>query len=357
MSVNTSGENSGSSNVAPLQLAPLSSQTQGGHPKASPGRVDILIDDETYEAGSGNIIVITLRNPFDVPISVIELKDPKSTTIRTNKPISDVVSQSRKQFFDGLGGLFNGFSSAITASIGFGGIKAQFGTLDRTLKVNSSGNAKLDISQVISQFDNVVINTTGDATLVASTPPDGEAVVRVIQPHCETNAFLTIDTKGWLFAKPNRLRLKSELRFRIDDNPTEYTQVVPLNFDVRPPLRAVVIGAISGALLGGIARFVNDGLAAKSNVLTLTLQDCILQLIKLGGAAIMAIIATIALSRKTGAQGFITVEDFFGGFVVGVLVAYQGPAYFERILSGQAGSPNGGQSIPGSVIDAVPSSR
>jgi hypothetical protein len=46
----------------------------------------------------------------------------------------------------------------------------------------------------------------------------------------------------------------------------------------------------------------------------------------------MAIIATIALSRKTGAQGFITVEDFFGGFVVGVLISYEGSSYFEEII-------------------------
>jgi hypothetical protein len=32
-------------------------------------------------------------------------------------------------------------------------------------------------------------------------------------------------------------------------------------------------------------------------------------------------------------QWFITVEDFFGGFVIGVLVAYQGTAYFENLLN------------------------
>jgi F0F1-type ATP synthase assembly protein I len=46
----------------------------------------------------------------------------------------------------------------------------------------------------------------------------------------------------------------------------------------------------------------------------------------------MSLIAGIALSRKTAAQAFITVEDFFGGFVVGALIGYSGSQYFEKAL-------------------------
>jgi hypothetical protein len=46
----------------------------------------------------------------------------------------------------------------------------------------------------------------------------------------------------------------------------------------------------------------------------------------------MSAIATVALSRKSGTQNFITVEDFFGGFVIGVLVGYQGTSYFQNII-------------------------
>ena len=92
-------------------------------------------------------------------------------------------------------------------------------------------------------------------------------------------------------------------------------------------------------MLGGLARFINDVVATKRDVLALTAQDWVIQGIQLSGSAIMSVIATIALSRKTGAQGFITVEDFFGGFVVGVLVAYQGTSYFEDILKRQGAYP------------------
>ena len=51
----------------------------------------------------------------------------------------------------------------------------------------------------------------------------------------------------------------------------------------------------------------------------------------------MSLIATIALARKTGTQGFITVEDFFGGFVVGALIGYGGSEYFEKAIMPSAG--------------------
>ena len=56
-----------------------------------------------------------------------------------------------------------------------------------------------------------------------------------------------------------------------------------------------------------------------------------------GGSVLMRLIAAIALSRKTGTQGFITVEDFFGGFVVGSLIGYGGSEYFEQGLLSEEG--------------------
>jgi hypothetical protein len=60
------------------------------------------------------------------------------------------------------------------------------------LKVNASGDATIDIGDVISRFDVLEINTNGNARIIAPTPPEGEKpvpIVRIVQPHCETNAF------------------------------------------------------------------------------------------------------------------------------------------------------------------------
>ena len=49
-------------------------------------------------------------------------------------------------------------------------------------------------------------------------------------------------------------------------------------------------------------------------------------------AIVMSIIAAIMLSRKTGAQSFVTVEDFFGAFAIGALIGYGGAEYFQRAV-------------------------
>lgn len=303
-----------------------------------PGRLDVSVDDETYEAGSGNIIVVTLRNPFDVPIEIIELKEPRSTSLRSSHKqlvTSGNEARPKKSFWEYLPGIGLLFGSGISASFGFGGVKAQFSsTADKELVISADDNSIVDLGAALSGFDKVVVNASpGSKVTVASPTHPEEPAVRVVRPRCETNAFLTIGTRGWLFFKPTRLRLKSEVRYRIDGDPNEFTQVMPLNFDVRPPLRSVIIGAIVGALAGGAARFINDVSSTDTDLLGMTLQKWVIHGIKLGGAVVMAIIATVALSRKTGAQGFITVEDFFGGFVVGVLVAYRGTSYFEDLLN------------------------
>jgi hypothetical protein len=315
-----------------------------------PGRLDLSVDDETYEAGSGSIVVITLRNPFDLPIEVLELKQPRSSNLRApSKAIEarpDGVPAANRFLKFLLGGIPL-FGSAISASIGFGGMRAQFSSgSDKKLELNVAKDSTVDIGSALSDFDTVVVNAADGSKIKVTPPPSGEDAVRVIQPHCETNALLTIGTRGWLFFKPTRLRLKSEIRYRIDGEPTEYTQVMPLNFDVRPPLRSVLIGAISGAVLGGAARFVKDMPGAGHDVFGMGLRDWITQGIQLGGSVIMAVIATIALSRKTGAQGFITVEDFFGGFVIGVLIAYEGTSYFEELLNHATPPKTAGAQLP-----------
>jgi hypothetical protein len=54
--------------------------------------------------------------------------------------------------------------------------------------------------------------------------------------------------------------------------------------------------------------------------------------VSIGASVVMSLIAAIVLSRKTGTQGFITVEDFFGGFVIGAPIGYGGSQYFEKAV-------------------------
>jgi hypothetical protein len=112
-------------------------------------------------------------------------------------------------------------------------------------------------------------------------------------------------------------------------NTTSFT--VPL----KAALWSVILGGIIGAAIGSLARslqaaqtidrLLRDQLGAALGALTLAVM--------LSGAAI------VFAARKTDAQSFVTVEDFWGGLLVGFLIGYSGTAAFGQLtgLSSSSG--------------------
>jgi hypothetical protein len=116
---------------------------------APPGRLDVSVDDETYEAGSGSILVITIKNPFDVPIEILDITEPQSSNLRRapkgstkNGAKSEDVSWRRflPSWNDILGGV-------VKTSIGFGGVRAEFSKPDKNLELNLSGPSLFNVGR------------------------------------------------------------------------------------------------------------------------------------------------------------------------------------------------------------------
>jgi hypothetical protein len=49
-------------------------------------------------------------------------------------------------------------------------------------------------------------------------------------------------------------------------------------------------------------------------------------------SVILSVLAVIALSRKTGAQQLITIQDIWGGVFIGFLVGYFGNVVFDNLI-------------------------
>jgi hypothetical protein len=47
---------------------------------------------------------------------------------------------------------------------------------------------------------------------------------------------------------------------------------------------------------------------------------------------ILSVFTVIALSRKTGAQQLITIQDIWGGVLIGFLVGYFGNVVFDKLI-------------------------
>lgn len=299
------------------------------------GRLDVTVPEAVYEAGKISTVTILLRNPFDQPVEILEIQGPRSSHVREvskgyriseNEKISVSPQSRRKLSWFQL--LLQRIAKISITEVAFSGIRAEFPATSQELNINAHPNSEIEIDTNLGEYDSVNINLQDGAKL-RFTPHiqdkvSDEKTTMVIEPHCEAVAYFQISTEGWLFFTPTRRSLSSLVRYRV--NGREKTQVVGSEFDIRPPLLSMIIGSVVGSLLGTLAKVFNSTQVLEWQPL----------IVSLGASVVMSLIATIALSRKTGTQGFITVEDFFGGFVIGALIGYGGSTYFERALIPQS---------------------
>jgi hypothetical protein len=349
------------------------------------GKLQVVISDEGFEAGRLNTVSIVVSNPFDVPVEILGIEAPRSshlgrlaheqTTTETVRkvPASDRATPSStatvtkhqrpvrgwwwwwKEFFSGI-------SDVALGSVSLGGMSVKFGErTESRFDLRAQESSTVEIDHSLADYDRVSVDVEKGATVklhgaqeqrakAASAAAEALAFEKartILEPHCEIVAYLPLVTRNWLFFKPLRMNLTYLIRYRLlNDSGRILTQVVTSGLDVRPPLRSVVIGSIAGALLGATARFTQQISLAGGDVLDVITSHTAAEVIHLLGAAIMATIAAVALSRKSGAQSFITVEDFFGGFVIGVLIGYQGTSYFDTLVNHFGGNGPPGMSSP-----------
>lgn len=297
------------------------------------GKLEITIPEEVHVAGRPNIIRIIIHNPFDSPVEILDVRAPKSSQIRRLKKKSseDQPSQESRPLSLGLNSILGGFSSALITEVTFGGIRAEFPRSGKTLNISAEPKSDVTINEDLTNFFEINIRAEEEARVVL-TQGDREALEskdqesleedqpQIIQPRCERVAYVTILTNGWLFFTPQRVSLSTEIFYKIEN--LEKTQVINSYFDVKPPLGSMIFGAIVGGGLGSSARMLQgDGFLSFEQTA-----------VRMGAAITMSLIAAIALARKSGTQGFITVEDFFGAFVIGSLIGYGGSEYFENAL-------------------------
>ncbi|MFD3930009.1 hypothetical protein [Streptomyces sp. NPDC058614] len=109
---------------------------------------------------------------------------------------------------------------------------------------------------------------------------------------------------------------------RIFSNTTSFTT------PVKAALWNVMLGSVIGGTIGSVGRSLRDAQTLGSLLDPINLGPAI-------GALILAIIlsgaAIIFSARKSDAQSFVTVEDFWGGLLIGFLIGYSGTAAFSEI--------------------------
>lgn len=144
----------------------------------------------------------------------------------------------------------------------------------------------------------------------------------------ESGAYsFSLISKKWLFASGGDLVFPGQVKYRYKGE--IHHHIFEVRFTIRPPLKANCIGATIGALIGPIAR----GLKEQGGDFVFAMGITFIAGVAL--SVILAVVAVIYSSRKTGeAQPIITVEDFWGGLLVGFFMGFLGNEFFAKIVPG-----------------------
>ena len=150
----------------------------------------------------------------------------------------------------------------------------------------------------------------------------------ILQPDDRICKQIVLKTRGerldWLAFTPVRLILEIQFRYGVDYR--THLDTVKTELDLQVGLKAIMVGAIFGGILGGFVRLWSDqkydfGL---SNLAYIALS------------IVFSAMAVVAFARRTGVQKIVSIEDFFGGLLIGFYVGFQGPEWAWKLISGEA---------------------
>lgn len=302
--------------------------------KTSTGLLSIEVNAPTIVAGTNSTISLVIRNPFPEPVIVESIQAPSSAPLLPQREEERGDDSAREE--GAVRAFFNSFAEATAAlairEVQVGPLVASFPrSSQQTVNISVEPNAKMTIKDAFSSNQDINIHAK-EGSEVIYDPLSGRANKgkvdpsqnRVIAPQQEDLASFELKTAKWLFVKPKVLELHALIRYKVGDE--SRSQVVPVSLTIQPPVRSIIVGSVSGGVLGYLARLLNSGVKIEA----LPWEGGLISIL---GIAVMAVILSIVLSRQESTKGFVTLEDFYGAFVVGTVLGYTGIGYFENVIN------------------------
>lgn len=310
---------------------------------ASVGLLPVKVLAPPVIAGTAVTVNLIIRNPFPEPVEIESIQGPSSAPLLPAHidADGDTINGSDGSRVAGpkSGSMLTrlrarlGVLQAREINFGFAGFQAKFSDpAPKGLVFNIEPDSKFTINAPFSPDRDVVVNA-GKGTEIdydapvsttdtASSEPKAK---RIIPPQQEDLASFEIKTAHWLLVKPKVLELHALIRYTVGGE--QRSQVIPVTPSIQPPVKAIIIGSVSGAILGYLARQLNS---------EFTVNMWGSALIGIVGIIVTATILAIVLSRQESSKGFVTLEDFYGSFVVGAALGFAGTGFFEDVIGSTA---------------------
>ncbi|MDF3297891.1 hypothetical protein [Streptomyces tropicalis] len=358
--------------------------TELSGPPAQLGLLDLTVDLSVPQVYSGTDFTVYLhvKNPFAVPvwIDAVELSLPTQLYWR--------VSESSEN--SDSGGLSAADADALREAIRARSarkisllselkglqpadfdetirIKEEVLQLDRANEIDlgrlhgSTGKLHLSVSDratvnLHSTAQQMHITASDNSTVIVHDPAvsDRERVPLVgslpsgaaLEPGCTDVWTIRLGTDRSPFFIPASYRLQITVVYGLTPAPnandpkatpnvqgegSERRRVFSNTTALTVPLKAALWNVMTGGALGGMVGSVARSLQDAHSFSTLAHQQLGPAISSLVLAVILSSAAIVFAARKSEAQSFITVEDFWGGVLIGFLIGYSGTAAFTDL--------------------------
>lgn len=140
--------------------------------------------------------------------------------------------------------------------------------------------------------------------------------------------YLKAGWSGGIRPRPDTYTISCDVRYELASK--VYHNRTIIDISIFPSLGSMLAGAIVGSVLGTLVKelfskniqthFTNNPLAATWSVIPTLFSNLIL-----------AFIIAVVLMRKKDVQPFLTIEDFWGGILVGFLASYTSAQLFDQL--------------------------
>lgn len=319
-----------------------------GQPTARPQRGNLAVSCDTSEpdaiAGRPVVLTVTITNPYEVPVHISAITvDPPRQLAALNKAAEqrDQLEQKKsrllgltkppgriRRMLQRSGATSTGPIAATDADTD--------GIIDRLLSMPKVSGVTKTAMKIIETEDSRYLPGGKQQLIEAEVHRIDEALKLVdgvsgdfiLTPGSNKNYRVTLTPTGTIRFRPSTYSIDIEIAYIVDGQARSMTTKHQLK--VRGALLAMLAGACVGGGAGWFVRrvFVSPGPWNYADI-----PGCI-------ATALVAMGLTTLFERRTNAEPFISIGDFFGGLALGFVLGYMGPDAMNTYakLKGSGGS-------------------
>jgi hypothetical protein len=145
-----------------------------------------------------------------------------------------------------------------------------------------------------------------------------------LQPGDSVVRQFVLRTRSRLLFRPLSHTFQIQVNYSVDG--VDHIGTIPYQLSIQAALGSIAWGSVLGAVLGTLVKSLAQPGASFSGSHLLSILQAL-------AVSVMASIAVmVAFARKSSAQPLVSIEDFWGGLVIGFTVGYFGFQTFFRLF-------------------------